>query len=278
MNNVKLDKIKNDRYDIDNYLMTQIKKEKYITKHTYNRFINYSVMPNNLIKKRNVSIFYDQIKKLYIKYPKLSLPWNLAYPSTSIRYNLVIIPDNPYLFKLELSRLFNWIESALKFKFLNKLIHRSQSSRGQHSPATKIDLWELSNFGSPGFVNYKLQLMYYRVNYYLKLISPLINMPFYMFATYLSIIIYNGRKLNLHKISINKYAIKIAVYFMRYDINNYENNLSLRFEFTDMQYDILMKIYDRDIPLILGYRNSVDYLITLIKLKNNDPEILLTYM
>lgn len=278
MNSVKLNKIKHDRYDIDNYLISQIKKEKFITNQTYNQFIDYSNLPNSLIIKRNVQIFYDQTKKLHIKYPKLSLPWNLAYPSMGTRYNLVVIPNKPYVFKLELSKLANWIESALKFKFLNKLICRTQSSRGQHSPFTRIDLWELSNFGSPGFVNYKLQLLYYRVNYYLNLMIPSLSMSYAKFGLCLSLIIHN-RPINLHNISINKYAIKFAVYFVRNNLlNNYDLSL-LKYYLNSIQYDILFKVfYSYGNYYLLGYRNSVNFLITMIRIKNNDPELLLTYM
>jgi len=270
----KIQLIEEDPKDIDNYLFKMISSNRnIITKKIYTKYVSYECLDlsENILKRITRKIFAKKVFELGAIY-NINFPHNIDHPKGAIDYN-----SNLNEYKQEYYKMFGWIESALKYPFLRRFIKVTQSSNGQFSLHTKINLWILRRLGSPGRVDYILKRLVHQSNYFIHLYDKRFFTSFQVIADSINRKIKpTGTKFTRYKLN-KKDAMRVAVN----TLINYHKDLRQPYgsnELPGKHRELFVKLLHSEFESGYGfrsYRDSVRIFVIIIRLKRNDPALLL---
>lgn len=274
----KIQLIEEDPKDIDNYLFKMISSNRnIITKKIYTKYVSYEC--SNLSEKiiRNITrrIFARKVFELGTKY-NIEFPHNIDHPRGMINYD-----SNLNEYKQEYYKMFGWIQSALEYPFLRRFIKATQSSNGQFSPYTKINLWTLRRLGSPGRVDYVLKRLVHQSNHFIQLYDKT------FFTSFQSVADSINRKIKLTDTNLARYklnkkdAMRVAVNTLinyHKDLRQPYSNKLKKEELPGKHHELFTKLLYTEFESNYGfrsYRDCVRIFVIIIRLKRNDPALLL---
>lgn len=147
-----------DKNNIDNDITFQLKKYGLRQKHLlYYGDYNINAIRWSIRRKfKEFLIFLENVHELY-------LPYNADKPNFVIlEYDKLMYDKNDVgFYAKEYSRIKNWLLIACEeIPYLKNYINKNSSQNGMNSPHNKVNIWILTQLGSP----YKTELILKKIN------------------------------------------------------------------------------------------------------------------